>query len=227
MSQRSRFAILALLLTILGALACLGALTMLDHKLDTPSLRHFDLSLQTRIHEWASPSLTRCMLALTWIGSIKIFATSLAVVLLFLLQRKRHHAVVLLALTMLGAFALNETLKLHFHRPRPHVLWSIGDEHTFSFPSGHSLFSLVLYGTLSYLALHHAATLTRRLSILAPAILLILGIGLSRIYLGMHFPSDVLAGYVTGALWLGTIIAIDSAWHRTNFTSSSAPIPSL
>ena len=229
MSARSRFLIIALLLTLLSALACFGALTLLDHRLDTPALYHFDSSIQTRVHAWTNPWFTRSMLVLTWIGSIKIFATSLVLVLIFLLLRRRQHSALLLGLTMVGAFALNEILKLHFHRTRPRVSWSIGDEHTFSFPSGHSLFSSVLYGTLSYLALRHATNLTRRISVIVPAILLVLGIGTSRIYLGMHFPSDVLAGYLTGMIWFGAIVAIDQVWCRTrdaSTTAATAPNPS-
>ena len=229
MSSRTRFFIAALLLTLLSALLCLGALTLLDHRLDSRAMQHFDSSIQAGVHHWTSPWLTRLMLTLTWIGSIKIFATSLTAVLIFLLLRRRHHAALLLGLTMVGAFTLNETLKLHFHRARPRVPWAIGDEHTFSFPSGHSLFSFVLYGTLSYLALRHATTLGRRISIMLPAMLLIVGIGISRIYLGMHFPSDVIAGYLTGAIWLYTVMALDTLWRTAEgrtATSSTIPNPS-
>ncbi len=228
MSSRTRFLILALLLTLLSTLLCLGALTLLDHRLDSPTMQQFDSSIQAQVHHWTSPWLTRVMLTFTRIGSIKIFATSLAAVLIFLLLRSRRHAAILLGLTMVGAFALNETLKLHFHRARPRVPWAIGDEHTFSFPSGHSLFSFVLYGTLSYLALRHATTLGRRISIVLPAMLLIVGIGSSRIYLGMHFPSDVLAGYLTGAIWLATVIGLDRMWRAAaGRAATSSIVPSL
>jgi undecaprenyl-diphosphatase len=208
------FLLVSLLAVVLSALTALGPLTLLHAHLEDGAARHFDLAVQLRVHGWSRPWLTAVMLALTWIGSVKIFATSLGIVLGFLVGQRHRHAAALLGLSMLGAFVLNESLKLHFHRPRPTVPWSIGDEHTYSFPSGHSLFSFVLYGTLAYLALHRPVTPRRRVEVLVPAILLPLGIGLSRIYLGMHYPTDVLAGYLTGAVWLVAVVAVDHAWHR-------------
>ena len=209
-----RFVLLSLLYVVVAAVLALGLLTALHARLDDPAVRHFDRAVQLGVHGWTRPWLTGVMLALTWIGSIKIFASSLGIVLAFLLAQRHRHAAALLGLSMLGALALNETLKLHFHRARPMVPWSIGDEHTFSFPSGHSLFSCVLYGTLAYLALHRPVSTKRRVAVLAPALLLPLGIGLSRIYLGMHYPTDVLAGYTVGVVWLAAVVAVDRAWHR-------------
>ena len=116
----------------------------------------------------------------------------------------------MLAFAVVGAFLLNESLKLHFHRARPQVPWAIGDEHTYSFPSGHALFAAALYGTLCYVALaRRGTTRLRQVLVLVPACVLVAGIGLSRIYLGMHWPTDVLAGWFTGSLWLVTVMAID------------------
>ena len=196
-------------------------LTVLDHHLGQPAILRADLALQGVVHGWTNPPLTSVMLALTWMGSVKIFATALALVLVLLLLWRRTHDAVLLTAAITGAFVLNETFKLHFHRARPHVPWSIGDEHTFSFPSGHSLFALVLYGTLAYLAWRGAHTLVRRAAILFPALLLTLAIGLSRIYLGMHYPTDVLAGFITGALWLTTVVTVDRIWRTYSGVSRS------
>lgn len=214
MVERLRLILMAVLLAGLSAGASLLLLTWMNDRLTRPAVVAFDLGVQGWVHGLNSPHLTRVMLALTWIGSIRIFASSLAVVLLFLFLSGHRHATAVLAGAMGGAMVLNETLKLHFHRPRPVVPWSIGDEHTFSFPSGHSLFSCVLYGTLAYLALNRRTSMRRRMSVLVPAVLLPGAIGLSRIYLGMHFPTDVLAGYGTGLLWLGGVILIDQAASR-------------
>ena len=204
--------ILTLLYTLIGAVAALSLLTILHAQLTQPLILIFDHKVQAQVHTWSSPWLSRCMLALTWIGSVKIFLTSLAVVLCGLIVRARKHAAAILVFAMTGALALNETLKLQFHRARPVVPWSIGDEKTYSFPSGHSLFSVVLYGTLAYLALRRGVSSRRQVAVLIPAILLPLGIGLSRIYLGMHWPTDVLAGYTVGLLWLAVTIAVDRLW---------------
>lgn len=208
-----RFILHALLHIALCGLAILLLLTLLDHHLENPSVHALDLSIQTFVHDQTSSKLTAVMLAFTQLGSVKIFLTGLAAVVILLYRRLPNTAAVL-ALSLGGAFFLNETLKLYFHRLRPKVPWSIGDEHTYSFPSGHSLFSVVLYGTLAYIALRHAHTLRRRIEVIVPAVLLPLCIGSSRIYLGMHYPTDVLGGYLTGILWLTTVILIDREWHR-------------
>ena len=208
------FAWHALLAIVISTGLTLLVLTFVDHRLEHPMVRHFDETVQAFVHSWTNPLLTRFMLALTTIGAIAIFCTALGAVMFFLAARRRLHSAFVLAGSILGALALNETLKQHFHRMRPRVPWSIGDEHTFSFPSGHSIFSVVLYGTLAYLALRRAETPRRRFEIIAPAVLLPLGIGLSRIYLGMHFPTDVLAGYFTGASWLAAVIYMDHHWRR-------------
>ncbi len=176
MSTR-RFYTTACLISLSDIALVVLLLTLLDHRLDRPAVLRFDLTRQARIHAFATPPLTAIMLALTWIGAIKIFAVALAAILLFLVLRGRRHAATLLGGAVAGAFVLNEALKQHFHRIRPQVPWSVGDEHTFSFPSGHSLFSVVLYGTLAYIALHSETTARRRLAILAPAMLMPLGIG--------------------------------------------------
>ncbi len=202
----------AVSIAMVAAALALLLLTLLFRELGQPAVQAMDLTLQARVHAATSPVLTREMLACTWIGSIKIFVTALVTVLVWLIARRHRHAAALLGFAITGALLLNESLKLHFHRARPHVPWSIGDESTWSFPSGHSLFSFVLYGTLVYLGTRQSHTAMRRLTLILPAVLLTLNIGLSRIYLGMHFPTDVFAGYLTGALWLLGVIAIDRQW---------------
>ncbi len=224
MSPRLRFYSTALLIIALSTGVTLLLLTLLHSRLGRPAFQRFDFAVQAWVHAWSNPWLTHVMLALTWVGAIKIFATALALSMVYLALRGDDHSAVLLGGAITSAFALNEALKQHFHRARPLVPWSIGDQHTFSFPSGHSLFSVVLYGTLAYIALHDAASVRRHITILVLAILMPLGIGISRIYLGMHYPTDVAAGWLTGALWLGAVLMIDRAWGR--WRSRALPSPS-
>ena len=194
-------------MTFAGALLCLLLLTAL-HTLLVP-LHPLDVAIQAHLHALHGMWLDRVMLALTMIGSIRIFSLALAAVLVGMLARGHRHAPAVLAFAITGALVLNESLKVLFHRPRPILPWSIGDEHTFSFPSGHSLFSVVLYGTLCILALRHGE---RWGKVVPVAILLPLAIGTSRIYLGEHYPTDVLAGWLCGAIWTATVAVIDRRW---------------
>ncbi len=223
MPPSRRLVLQSLAVALLAALLAFAALTLLHAAL--PRLTPFDLACQSMLHHQANPALTYLMRALTFIGSIEVFIPTLiaAVVILLLIGQKeqgirlvrKRHVSTLFAIGVGGALLLNETFKAHFHRARPHVPWSIGDEHTFSFPSGHSLFSFVLYGLIAYSVLARRDPLARRLSLTTGCATLVLGIGLSRIYLGMHWPTDVLAGYLTAALWLTATITIDRLWRAS------------
>lgn len=203
-----------------GVAAIVLVLSAIHHEL--PRLSGFDREVQAAVHGWSSPLLTASMLALTGIGSIFDFSCALLFTMAWLIGQKRVHPAALLGAAMAGGLILNDTLKLHFKRLRPGVPWAIGHEPTFSFPSGHSLLSAVLYGTLAYLALRPPTTPACKAAVLLPAILLPLGIGLSRIYLGLHFPTDVLAGWTAGLLWLGTILAADQFWQRRGRDGATA-----
>ena len=218
----------AVLVAIKAALIAFVLLLLLHTCL--PAFQVLDLTLQASIHGWTDPTLTRIMQALTFIGSIKVFVPTLIVALTILFltgsrQNQRHvgrkrEVVTTFAIGIGGSMILNESFKLIFHRARPHVPWAIGSEPTFSFPSGHALFALVLYGLIFYSARGSArpsgrpkVVILTHLPLLALSMLLISGVGLSRIYLGMHWPTDVLAGYITGACWLAATIDIDQRLH--------------
>jgi undecaprenyl-diphosphatase len=100
-------------------------------------------------------------------------------------------------------------LKLYFHRQRPDVPWFLAHESSFSFPSGHSVAAICLYGILGYVLTGRIQSLRARAATLGTAVFLVLGVGLSRVYLGVHYPSDVAAGYLAGLIWLLTVIGGD------------------
>ena len=191
--------------------AALALLTLLHAQLDR--LAATDRTIQYGVHGWTSHWLSGLMLAFTWVGAVKMVVPAVVLILAWLLWTGRRHTASLLGFAVGGAVVLNELLKLHFHRARPSVPWAIGDEHTYSFPSGHALFAVTLYGLLAYLALRRGASVRRRVSVLATAVVMVTGIGLSRIYLGEHFPTDIAAGYTTGLIWVAALIGMDRVWR--------------
>jgi undecaprenyl-diphosphatase len=105
-----------------------------------------------------------------------------------------------------GSALLDQLLKGLFARPRPFFEHPVLVEASYSFPSGHAMESFVLYGMLAYFAVLALKTWRARTAVVFGAALLVLLIGLSRMYLGVHYFSDVLAGYAAGGVWLCALI---------------------
>ena len=200
---------------ILGSLTVAVIATFLfawiaDSVVDQHS-RNFDLAVRAAIHSHASPEMTRVMFALTYIGGPGLVYAAIVAVIVFLCFRWRR-ATIWLLITLAGATVLDVSLKLAFHRPRPTPYFG-AVPHTYSFPSGHALYSFCFYGVLAGLLADRISSLALRIVVWIAAALLVLGIGISRIYLGVHYPTDVMAGYLTATIWVATMITVDR-WKR-------------
>lgn len=145
--------------------------------------------------------LENAVTEITALGGFGVLAlvTCLALGFLFL-QKKWRDALVLLVATI-GGTAISEGLKIGFARPRPDLVAHSVEVTSLSFPSGHAMLSAVTYLTLGALLAHAQEQRRARAYILGAAVLLTLIIGMSRIYLGVHWPTDVLAGWCLGAAW--------------------------
>jgi undecaprenyl-diphosphatase len=119
----------------------------------------------------------------------------------FLLIDGKKKAALLVLVSVAGGAVISHFSKLGFNRPRPDLVGQLVDVHTLSFPSGHAMLSAVTYLTLGALLTQTKTTRTARGYFLFLAVLLTLLVGVSRIYLGVHYPSDVLAGWCLGAAW--------------------------
>jgi membrane-associated phospholipid phosphatase len=167
----------------------------------------FDDAVRSWVHQFASPAMTRAMTIVTHLGSRGLLVQLLIVFIIFAKLRWRR-AAIWLAIAMTGALLLELALKWAYHRPRPEAFF--GDlPHSYSFPSGHALTSLCFYGVMAGLLSARVKSLPWRIALWTLAVLLIIAIGLSRIYLGVHYPSDVAAGYLAATVWVTTIIVLD------------------
>jgi undecaprenyl-diphosphatase len=122
-------------------------------------------------------------------------------VLGFLLLARKYHALLLLLGATLGGLLLNILLKSYYERPRPTVVPHLSDVRTPSFPSGHSMLSAVVYLTLGAMLARLVERRRLKLYFVAVALLLAFLVGVSRVYLGVHYPTDVLAGWAIGLAW--------------------------
>ena len=151
--------------------------------------------------------MTRVMTFVSLLGyNILIVELILAFIVFARLRWKR--AALWLAIAMAGSLLLDLALKYAYHRARPTAYFGVAPS-SYSFPSGHALCSLCFYGVLAGLLSARIKSLAWRIIVWTVAAILIIAIGLSRIYLGVHYPSDVLAGYLAATVWVGTIIVLD------------------
>ncbi len=152
------------------------------------------------LHALASPALDALMQAATFAGSNLVIPPLFVVAVVWLVAIRRRREALFLAIASGGSLALNETMKLFFQRPRPVLSWAqvLPD---YSFPSGHTMNSLVFYVALAIVlwSVHGRRTGMVALTI---AIALALLIGVSRIYLGYHYFTDVVGGLLAGTGWL-------------------------
>jgi membrane-associated phospholipid phosphatase len=160
----------------------------------------FDTTLLKAIHGWASPALDKVALTVTRLADPEVVVVLVLSMLFWLGWKRRVTEAKFFALACLGALILNNALKLAFSKARPELWPRLITETSFSFPSGHALGAMVLYGFLAYLLAQNWPRLSAL--IYAAAFTIITLIGLSRLYLGVHWPTDVVAGFGVGFLWL-------------------------
>lgn len=208
---------------LIGLAIAVGALLLFawlaDEVLAGETIR-FDAAIRGIIHQYASPVLTSLMRAVTMFGSPRILIPlCLGVAAGFLIAGWRR-AVVLLSITFLGAILLDVVLKLSFHRTRPVPFFDTPLPSSYSFPSGHALWSFCFYGALAAIITGRVRSRFARTIIWALAGLMILLIGISRIYLGVHYPSDVLAGYAAALVWVIAVAIGDRLLRRRSMARS-------
>lgn len=173
--------------------------------------RVFDAAVRNWAHSFASPAMTRAMIGVSLLG-YDILIVELVITVLVFLRIRWIRGAVWLGMSVAGALVLDLALKYAFHRPRPQPFF--GDApHSFSFPSGHALCSFVFYAVLAGLLAARIRSIAIRVALWIAAALLIAAIGFSRIYLGVHYPSDVIAGYLAAALWVTTLLVLDR-WRK-------------
>ncbi|WP_264738234.1 phosphatase PAP2 family protein [Cytobacillus firmus] len=201
---------LALAAAIIGGFLLLF-IEIVDELKENELIR-FDEAVIQYVQAFISPRLTEYMSVITFLGSVKwlAFSVLMAAVLLFLFKKSSLAWFMVLS-SGLGAL-FNLLLKWIFKRERPDIRPLI-EEQGFSFPSGHSMGSFIFYGSLAYMIIHLAKRKRWKTAWTVMLGCFIIMIGLSRIYLGVHFPSDVIAGFAAGGAWL-TIMIIGFRYYE-------------
>ena len=164
-----------------------------------------------RVLRWMAahqtPLLQKAMFEITLLGTGIVLVMTVCVAGLFLWISNHRFSALLLVVATVGGIIINSLLKHTFDRPRPQVFEWGATVLTSSFPSGHAMSATIVYGTVAYLAARlQAGRAARWITYVAAALLIVL-ICTSRLYLGVHYPSDVVAGILMGIAWAGFCMA--------------------
>jgi undecaprenyl-diphosphatase len=163
---------------------------------------NFDNSISSFIHNFNTPVLTSIMKFFTFIGSGAVIAVIVVLMMILFYNVLKHRTELILFMGILvGSALLNVLLKTIFHRARP-IINRIIDVNGYSFPSGHAMAAFTLYGILTFLLWKHTPSYWGRSLLILCSAFMIIMIGVSRIYLGVHYPSDVIGGFLASGSWL-------------------------
>jgi membrane-associated phospholipid phosphatase len=197
-------------LAIIVVLGVFATIWTLDTFIDLAEMVHSKSPVlqrtDARIHDWAirrrSSSATIFFEAMTDLGSPVGMGIITAVVTIGLLVKKRYRWAIYLAATSGGGALLNLELKRHFARARPDIAEQMMRARGYSFPSGHAMGTTVVCGALAYLALRSLWGWGAKAATLAGASCIAVSVSISRVYLGVHWLSDVSAGMAAGCAWV-------------------------
>ena len=198
---------------MLLAVAALFFFGWLSSEMLEGDTRRFDEAMRGFVHGFAFPALTSVMQSASFLGST-LFLVIFGVVIVIALYLRRHRrGAILFTITTIGSSVLLTTLKFAFKRVRPEPFFDTILPVSYSFPSGHSLASFCFYGALAVILTTRIKSVWLKIIVWISAITMILLVGISRIYLGVHHPSDVVAGYAVGLIWVITIAIGDKLIH--------------
>jgi undecaprenyl-diphosphatase len=196
---------------ILGVFGSIGSMLLFLYVVQN-TLRaqfvEFDAVVALFITSFRTPLLNQIMMFVTALGNELVLIASAVFIIGAVIKRHIREAILFGYIVATGAL-LNLLLKALIDRPRPEQ--ALIQETFASLPSGHAMNSLVFYATLSYFTYHFTKSKKISAGVLIVSIVLILLIGISRIYLGVHYPTDILAGYIAGFWWFCTSLLM----HKT------------
>ncbi len=162
--------------------------------------------IDTAVYEWfgsqRTPGMNALFVTIATVGGVVGMSALVVTVLAVLIARRRFRWAAYLGITAASGALLNQLLKFHFLRQRPDLKAAVSDALGYSFPSGHAMAATIILGALAYLAARSIRTWKSKSAALAALATLAFAIGVSRLYLGVHWTSDVGAGFAAGLLWV-------------------------
>ena len=204
---------LTLLASLLLAFLALAIFSWLAQGVLAGKAWQLDSTLRAFAYTHSSPALTLVMRAISALGAAPVLALFVALLVLGFLRAGWRRAALWLGVDMAGAYLLTVELKRFFARPRPPA-FHVPEPATYSFPSGHALLSFCFYFVVVGLLTARLQSSAGKAALWTGAALLVAAIGVSRVYLGVHYPSDVAAGFCAAVIWVATVREGYLAWLR-------------
>lgn len=196
-----------IILGIFLTVSMLGFFLKLGEDVLDKEIISFDSAITHFVYSFRQPLLSSIMNILSFLGGEIFLTTAIIIIILFLLKKHKKDALIFSFILFFG-IGLNFLLKNLFQRPRPLFL-PLVHETSYSFPSGHSMNSFIFYTCLSFFIFRKLKNRQLKIVLISSSGLLIFLIGVSRIYLGAHYPSDVLAGYIGGLGWFVAVLLFE------------------
>jgi len=169
----------------------------------------FDNAIRTAIRQMRSPMWAQLFLAVTKLGSTVYLVIIGCVAGIIFLFMRWFRPLLILILVMSGQAALHHGFKWLIARPRPSALINYPATESFSYPSGHAVASLCLYFTIAWYVAATTDNSAIKVIIALLAAVLVLPIGMSRVYIGIHYPTDVIAGFLAAMIWTAAVLSTD------------------
>jgi len=191
------------------ALCIMLLLAWLSAEIVSGGTAQFDERTRALVHSYTSPALTIVMREFSFLGSPPVLWPLVGLTMWMLTRAGRPRDAAAFCICMLGELAVEVTLKHAFHRPRPVPFFGLAPPESYSYPSGHALLSSSFCGMLAWLLARNPAGRRRKMMLWIAAGTLTTLIGFSRVYLGFHYPTDVVAGYGAAMVWAVLVL-----WFR-------------
>ena len=213
-----------ILIPVVGFLAAAVLLTALGLLAKSHYFDEFDTWFRAFAQAHQSPWLTRLFLTVTVFGSTWVLIGLGTVLVLILCFKRKWQTVRFFLITMAGQIILDQSFKAIFQRERPEALIEYVKPFGYSFPSGHALASISFYGILAWLITRSGHSRFLTASVWITCVTFALLIGTSRVYIGIHNASDVLGGFLAGAVWTASMIIADSCARADRVDPPPAPM---
>jgi undecaprenyl-diphosphatase len=189
------------------AIACTALFVELASHVQSGATQTFDDAVMRWMGAHRIAWIERSLLEITALGTGLVLMMIVIISALFLVATRHRFSAFLLLVASAGGLVLNGILKSSFDRPRPRLFEWLTNPSSSSFPSGHAMGSAIVYFTVAYLIARLEKRRWMRAVTIIASLLLVLLISVSRLYLGVHYPSDVLAGMIIALGWAGFCVA--------------------